>query len=202
MKKILLLIPAFVLFLAGTTACNSNGTAAGNASEASTETASNRELAGEIVYVRMDSLMSSFTMYKELVTVFEEKSSKAETDLTNRGRSLEREMMSAQERVQKGLVTRLQAQELEEQLGQKQQNFVNYRDQLVNQLAEEEQVMMNRISNSINLFMQEFNAGNRYRMVISTSAAGPILIADPAFDVTAEAIAGLNAYYEANKENL
>ena len=203
MKKNLLLIPAFVLLLAATTACNStNGTSAGTTPDSDPTTASNRELAGEIVYIRMDSLMRNYTMYQELSTAFEEKSTKAETDLTNRGRSLERELMSAQEKVQKGLVTRIQAQTLEEELGQKQQNFVNYREQLLGQLAEEEQVMMNRISNSINLFMEEFNKGNRYRMIISTSAGGPILIADPAFDVTAEAIEGLNAYYTANKETL
>ncbi|MDL2230488.1 OmpH family outer membrane protein [Alistipes sp. OttesenSCG-928-L06] len=197
MKKTLLLIPALALAL---TACNqtNNGTTTPATNDASQVTS----LAGEIVYVRIDSLMSNFTMYQELSTAFGEKSSKAETDLTNRGRSLERDMMSAQEKVQKGLVTRLQAAELEEELGRKQQNFVNLRDKLMGELAEEEQVMMNRISNSIEQFMKEFNKDNRYKMVISTSAAGPILIADPALDVTAEAIEGLNAYYAANKESL
>ena len=197
MKKTLLLIPALALMLA---ACNptNNGTTTDSAAEPGQITS----LHGEIVYVRMDSLMSSYVMYQELSSSFEEKSGKAETDLTNRGRSLEREMMNAQERVQKGLVTRLQAQELEQELGRKQQNFVNYRDQLLNELGEEEQVMLNRISNSINLFMKEFNKDNKYKMVISTSAAGPILIADPALDVTAAAIVELNAYYEANKADL
>ena len=201
MKKTLLLISAFALFLSGLTACNSTNGGAGEA--AGTETAaSGNPMAGEIVYVRMDSLMSNYVMYRELSASFEERSGKAETDLTNRGRSLEREMMSAQEKVQKGLVTRLQAQSLEEELGRKQQNFVSYRDQLLNELAEEEQVMLNRISNSINLFMKEFNKDNLYKMVISTSAGGPILIADPALDVTADAIRGLNAYYEVHKAEL
>ena len=198
MKKRLFLIPVLALTLA---ACNQTNTT--DTTAATAEGTPRSGLAdGEIVYVRMDSLMSSFDMYKELGSAFEEKSNRVETDLTNRGRSLEREVMSAQERVQKGLVTRLQAQSLEEELGRKQQAFMNYRDQLLNELAEEEQVFMNRISNSINLYMQELNKGNRFKMVISTSAGGPILIADPAFDVTAEAIEGLNAYYAANKENL
>ena len=198
MKNFLLLIPALALTLA---ACNqtNNGAAATTGTGESSQVSS---VHGEIVYVRMDSLMANFDMYKELGSAFEEKSTKAETDLTSRGRSLEREVMSAQEKVQKGLVTRLQAQTLEEELGRKQQNFVNYRDQLLNELAEEEQVFMNRISNTITQFMQEFNQDNRYKMVISTSAAGPILIADPALDVTAEAIQGLNAYYATHKDNL
>jgi len=197
MKKTLLLIPVLALTLA---ACNPTNN--GTTTDAAAEPGQITSLEGEIVYVRMDSLMSNYVMYQELSTTFEEKSGKAETDLTNRGRSLEREMMNAQERVQKGLVTRLQAQELEQELGRKQQNFVNHRDQLLNELAEEEQVMLNRISNSIDLFMKEFNKDNRYKMVISTSAAGPILIADPALDVTAAAITELNAYYEANKADL
>ncbi|MCD8185416.1 MAG: OmpH family outer membrane protein [Rikenellaceae bacterium] len=201
MKKTLLLIPAFALLLTAMIACNdSNGTT--HTTVQATDSTRLHSLDGEIVYVRMDSLMSNFTMYNELSAIFEEKSGKAETDLTNRGRSLERDMMNAQEKVQKGLVTRLQAQELEEELGRKQQNFMSHHEKLLGELAEEEAVMLNRISNSIELFMKEFNAGNRYKMVISTTAAGPILIADPALDVTAEAIAGLNAFYEANKENL
>ncbi len=198
MKKNLLLIPMLALTLAGCDPTNQNATATAATGESATE----YTLQGEIVYVRLDSLMANFDMYKELGSAFEEKSTKAESDLANRGRSLERDVMSAQEKVQKGLVTRLQAQSLEEELGVKQQNFVNYRDQLLGQLAEEEQVLMNRINNAITSYMAEFNKDNTYKMVISTSGGGPILIADPAFDVTAQVIAGLNAYYTAHKEEL
>jgi outer membrane protein len=199
MKKTRILFLALALMLAGITACKpANSTA--ETAETNETTTSPAE--GEIVFVRLDSLMSNFDMYKELTATFETRSTQVETDLNNRGRSLERDLMSAQEKVEKGLVTSRQAQTLQEELAQKQQNFVSYRDNLVNELAEEEQVMMRRINHCIELFMAEFNAGNRYKMVLSTAGGSPIMIADPALDVTVEAIQGLNAYYTANKETL
>lgn len=202
MKKSLLLIPVLALMLAGATSCGNTSNGENTTQNNTAQNESRPAVEGDIVYVRMDSLMTNYEMVKELGAAFEEKSGKAETDLTNRGRSLERELMSAQEKVQKGLVTRQQAQSLEEELGRKQQNFMNHRDKLLNELAEEEQVMMNRISNSIMQFLEDFNKDFRYKMIISTSGASPILHATPDLDITNEVLEGLNAYYKANKENL
>ena len=159
-------------------------------------------LAGEIVYIRMDSLMANYTLATLLNDSLQQKSLQVENDLTSRGNTLDRNMRDAQDKVQKGLVTTRQAQELEQQLMQQQQALMNRRDQLLGELSELEQVTMNRITNSILEFMKEFNADNRYKMIISTTPGGPILNADPALDITAEATAGLNAYYEKNKASL
>ncbi len=196
MKKILFL----ALAVLGLAACKNqnNGTVA----DESTQPSHITSLEGEIVYVRMDSLMAGYTFYKQLSDSLQQRSAQVDNDLSSRGRSLENSMRSAQDRVQKGLVTSRQAQELEQQLMQQQESLIAYRDQVLNQLAEEEQVIMNRITNSILEFMKEFNADSRYKMIISTTPGGPILNADPALDVTAEAIVGLNAYYEKNKADL
>ena len=200
MRKLLLLLPALAFLAAGMTACNQQSGQTATSGDATTE----RKPAeiGSIAYVQMDSLMAKFDMFVELSTAYQDRSSRAEADLTTRGRRLETSFNSAQERVQKGLVTSIQARDLETQLAQQQQEFVNYRDQLVSQLAEEEQVMLNRIYNSINEFIQDFNKDYRYGMIITTSGGSPILHADPAYDITAEVIAGLNAYYATNKERL
>ncbi len=200
MKKTLFLALALVI---GLTACQtktqSNG---GTEASGGMAGAGLSPLAGEIVYVRMDSLMANFTLYNLLNDSLQQRSAQVENDLTARGRSLENSMRSAQDRVDKGLVTTRQAQELQQQLMQQEQALMNYRDQILSELAEQEEVTMNRITNSILEFMKEFNADNRYKMIISTTPGGPILNADPALDVTAEAIVGLNAYYEKNKASL
>ncbi len=202
MKKTLFLALALMI---GLTACNNQssdgattgttGTAAVPGTEASLST-------GDIVYVRMDSLMVNYKMATLLNDSLQQKSLQVENDLTSRGRSLENSMRSAQDKVQKGLVTSTQARELEQQLMQQEQDLMNRRDQLLGELSELEQVTMNRITNSILEFMKEFNADKRYKMIISTTPGGPILDADPALDITAEAIEGLNAYYEKNKASL
>ncbi|MDR0954338.1 MAG: OmpH family outer membrane protein [Rikenellaceae bacterium] len=201
MKKILFLLSAALLTTAWV-ACDNQKTASEASETAQTETTVAPSLEGEIVYVRMDSLMSNYDMYKELNAALETKSTQADNNLTSRGRTLERNMADFQDKVQKGLLTTRQAQDQQDQLLQQQQNYVDYRDQLLNELAEEEQVMMNRITNSILEFMVEFNKDSKYKMIISTTPGGPILNADPALDVTAEAILGLNAFYAVNKERL
>ncbi len=196
MKKILFL----ALAVLGLAACKNqnSGAVAGETTVQSRVTS----LDGEIVYVRMDSLMTGYAFYKELSDSLQLRSTQVDNDLTSRGRSLENSMRNAQDRIQKGLVTNRQAQELEQQIMQQQENLIAYRDQVLNQLAEEEQVIMNRITNSILEFMTEFNADGRYKMIISTTPGGPILNADPALDITAEALVGLNAYYQKNKGDL
>ncbi len=104
-------------------------------------------LTGEIVYVRMDSLMSGYTFYKLLNDSLEQRSLQVENDLTSRGRSLETNMRNAQNKVQNGLVTSTQARELEQQLMQQEQDLMSRRDQLLGELSELEQVTMNRITN-------------------------------------------------------
>lgn len=156
---------------------------------------------GTIAYIQMDSLYSNYDMFQELSQEFQAKSEKAETELTNKGRSLEREYNSYVEKASKGLITRSQAQSMEEDLTRKQQSFMDQRDRLLGELAEEEQVMFNRIFHSIQEYLDLFNADKRYSMIISTNSGGPILNADPALDITREIIEGINRHYAANRDN-
>lgn len=198
MKKTLLLCSALALFMAGLASCKQTGAAAGAGADSLARTS----VEGEIVFIRVDSLMANFEMYKELSTSFEARSTKADADLTARGNAFERKAMKFQEDVQKGLLTTRMAQEQQAGLEREQQNLMTFRDNLMNELAEEEGVMMRRINNCIELYMKEFNAGDRFKMVLSTAGGTPVLVADPSLDVTTEAIAGLNAYYTANRDSL
>lgn len=198
MKKALLLLPALALLSAGMTACNTTGGTAATADSTAVATPAG----GLVAYVQMDSLLAHYDMFTELSTAFQERSTAAENDLASRGRRLESDFASAQDRVQRGLVTSLQARDLEAELMQKQQDFAAYRDQLVATVGEEEQVMLNRIYNSISEFMKEFNADHRYGLIVNTSGGNPVLHADPAYDITPQVTVGLNAYYAEHKDSL
>lgn len=154
---------------------------------------------GSIVYIQMDSLVSKYKMFKDLNGAFVEKQKKVEAELTTKGRSLENEMRAAQEKVDKGLVTRAQAAELEQTIQQKGQGVMQYRDNILRELAEEEQVMLNNIQYNIMEYLKEYNADKKYSMIISSSGSNPVLIADPAFDITIEVLDALNKKYEATK---
>ncbi|MEG2756179.1 MAG: OmpH family outer membrane protein, partial [Mucinivorans sp.] len=65
---------------------------------------------GKIAFVRMDSLMQGYGMYIDMRDAFTKKQSQMQSELENKGRALEREVGDYQQKAQKGLVTRYQAQ--------------------------------------------------------------------------------------------
>lgn len=175
--------------------CNNKGTPA-QTPETSSETAATT---GKIAYVRIDTLINQYNMYIDLRAAYEEKAKKADTELTSKGRSLERQLRDYQEKVQNGLVTRSQAQSIEEDLGRQQQNFMQHRDKVMGEMAEEEQVMLNQIQYSITEFIKDLNKDYQYDMILSTSGSTPVLSGNPSLDITATVLEGLNKKYADEK---
>lgn len=199
MKKFLLAVSAAALLAAGCNKQNSAPAAENNASENAPAASSATATSGDIAYFNIDSLVSRYDMYTDLRATYEEKAKKAENELTSKGRSLENNLRDYQEKIQKGLVTRSQAQTMEENLNKQQQTFVEHRDKVMAEMAEEEQVMLNRIHYSITQYLKEFNADYRFKMIISSTGAGPVLNADPSLDLTEVLLEGLNKKYAAEK---
>ncbi|MDD3108746.1 MAG: OmpH family outer membrane protein [Alistipes sp.] len=201
MKKIVSLLCVAVLVLSS---CNkSSNKESGDAAQTTPAAeSSNPVLAteGTIAYFNIDSLISKYAMYEDLRAAYEVKAKKAETTVNAQGRSLEKDLRDYQEKIQKGLVTSSQAQALEESLNKKQQAFVQHRDKVMNELAEEEQVLMNRIHYSILEYVKGFNSDLRFKMILSTTSGGPVINADPSLDLTSVLLEGINQQYAADKK--
>ncbi len=165
----------------------------------SSDTTQVRVPSSQVAYINIDSLVSQYDMYLDLRGDYEVKAKKVENELTSKGRSLEKDVRDYQDKAQKGLMTRSQMAETEEKLQKQQQTFMQHRDTAMQDLAEEEQVMLNQIHYSIVEYLKEFNKDYRYGMIISTTAAGPILNADPMLDITSVVLKGLNEQYAAEK---
>ena len=146
-----------------------------------------------------DTLLTKYDMYIDMRASYEEKVQKADAELTSKGRALERNVRDYQEKVQNGLVTRAQAQTIEENLNKQQQAFVSHRDKVMGEMAEEEQVMLNQIQYSITEYLKEFNKDYQYGVILSTTTAGPIFNADPKLDITTVLLEGLNKKYASEK---
>lgn len=198
MKKILVAVAALVAF----TACQ-NKQASDNASEAVSENGAVAEVEKneglKVAYIQIDSLMADYMLADELRKTFQAKADKADRELNAKYQKLEKDMIDAQDKIQKGLVTRATAEKMQQDLMAQQQELVNTRDRMMNELAEEEMVMNNRIYYAIMDYLKEYNSDYKYSMIISTTASGPILHADPEMDITGEVLAELNARYQAGK---
>jgi Skp family chaperone for outer membrane proteins len=105
--------------------------------------------------------------------------------------------------VDKGLLTTSVAQAQYQKLQQQQQEYQEYAVRKQQEMAEEQQVMMNQIANAIAEFVTEYNETHQYALILSTSGnilSTPVVCGDPRLDITEDFLAGLNAAYIKTKE--
>jgi outer membrane protein len=150
---------------------------------------------GDIVYVNLDSLVRGYDMYFDLRNEFEAKVKSKENDFAARRKKLESEVRTFQEKIEKGLVTRSQAQQLQEDLQRKEQDVAQLGQQMQAELAEEEAVMLRRIQDNIQTFIQQYNADKGYRLILSNSGGNVVLYGESTLNITTDVLQGLNEAY-------
>ena len=156
---------------------------------------------GEIVYVNIDTLLQNYDMYYDLSADLNSKQKKLEAELNSKSKSYQQGVSDYQNKVQKGLVTRSTAQQMEQQLMQEQQNLMQLRDNMSQQLAEEQQVMNRQLINNIIEYLKKYNKDHNYKYIISNSFGGPLLYSNKTLDITRDVLNGINAQYKSTHED-
>jgi len=152
--------------------------------------------AGDIVYVQIDSLVNQYDMFNDLKSELESKAQTIQSDLTKRSRAFENDVKDFQQKVQKGLITRSQAETQQQQLAMREQELQNYANQKQVEMQEEEQVLYRRVFDALNSYLIKMNQEKGFAMIISTSSAtNTILLGDSGLDITMMVVAGLNDEY-------
>ncbi len=153
-----------------------------------------------IAYVQIDSVLANMKMFKDLNGKLEGKQKEAETKFTSQYKSFEKEVNDYQNKVQKGLVTRSEAQTLEQQLAAKNTELETQRNNYLRELQEENMVSQNKVIDYIMSYLKEFNQDKNYRYIFSYSFGGGILYAAENLDITKEVVEGLNAKYNQEQQ--
>ncbi|HCT93285.1 MAG: hypothetical protein A2X19_00365 [Bacteroidetes bacterium GWE2_39_28] len=152
--------------------------------------------AGDIVFVQIDSLVNQYDMFNDLKSELESKAQTIQSDLTKRSRTFENDVKDFQQKVQKGLITRSQAETQQQQLAMREQDLQNYANQKQVEMQEEEQVLYRRVFDALNSYLVKMNQEKGFAMIISTnSATNTILLGDSGLDITKMVVAGLNDEY-------
>ena len=155
---------------------------------------------GDIVYINLDTLVNQYDMYNDLRTELESKVSTIENDLNKKGRALENDMKSFQEKMQKGLLTRSQMETMQNDLMARDQELRNLSQQKQMELAEEESVMYNRVMDAIRTYVDNYNKDKQFSLILTTTAAtNSIISGDQGLNITTEVINGLNQEYIRNR---
>jgi outer membrane protein len=156
--------------------------------------------AGGIVYVNIDSVIFKFNMFSDRRDELMTKQKSAEAELNAKGSEYEKGVKDYQEKVNKGLVTRATAAQMEQSLGQQQQEVVSLRDKLQSNLMEEEQVMNRQILEYITKFLADNRSEYNYQFIVGKSFGSVILYGDPSLDITQRVLDALNKKYKSEKK--
>ena len=153
-----------------------------------------------IAYVNIDSVIFKFAMFFDRRNDLMAKQKSAEAELNSKGSLYEKGAKDYQDKVNKGLITRATAAQIEQSLVQQQQELVSLRDKLQSNLMEEEQVMNRQILEYITKFLEENKTDYNYQYILGKSFGSVVLYGDSALDITPKVLDAINKKYKAEKK--
>jgi len=154
----------------------------------------------DIYYVQIDSVISNFNMAKDLSGQLESKFNSSDATLKSRQDAYQKEVTDFQYKVQRGLITRSDAQNQEQQLYVKQQDLLRLQQELTDEINEQQVVMNRQVINAIMEYMKENSARFNYKYVLATSFGNNVLYANDSLDISKSVISGLNEQYIKEKD--
>ncbi|NLD21098.1 MAG: OmpH family outer membrane protein [Bacteroidales bacterium] len=201
MKKTPLILAVLALVLSAAALVMTFVGKTGNISESEVVPGSTA-VAGDIVYVQIDSLVMNYDMYNDLMTAFQSKLQASQDDLQKKSRKLETDMKSFENQINKGLLTRSSAEQQQSTLLQRQESLQNEANQKQLEFQEEEYVINNQILDAIQTYLKDYNAKHEYALIFTTSASTNVIIeGNKGLDITADVLSGLNNEYIQTRNN-
>ena len=147
----------------------------------------------KIAYVNEDTLLDKYIALKDQKTSLEKRYRDADASLREKGRQLQKDMLSLQETAQKGTVPPAQLQQEEQRLSAQQQNLMGEQQKKEKELSEEMRQINENLHKRVTDILNNLKKERGYDFVFSFSrAASSILIANESMDVTQEVLAELN----------
>lgn len=188
MKKTLFAAIVAALFAVGCT--NNAAQPAEGAAEQATITSS------DIAFVKADSLLVMSDIYLTEGVALQKKLEAAQQSWAKKEQGFQYEAAQLQEKYQKGLITTLKAQETEESLNKRVQNYQQSMQKEAAVLDEENFVLQNRINMLVAEAIEEINKDGKYKLILNSSA---LLDGAQALDITQDLLKIVNEKYAAEK---
>lgn len=151
----------------------------------------------KIAYIHSDSVLEHYEYLKLHREQLEAKTKKMDEDLQRRTVGLREEIAAYQRNV--STMTLGQVRAVEEDLGKKQQNLQMYQQRLQQELLEEEAKLNKELYDRVTGFLREYGQQHGLHVVFKYDPTSDVLYGGEALDITRDVIAGLNAAYEAEK---
>ena len=157
-------------------------------------------VAGDIVFIKIDSLLMNYDMYNDLMSAFQTKYQASQDELQKKSRQLESDAKSFENQINKGLLTRSAAEQQQQNLLRRQENLQNEANNKQLELQEEEFVLNNQVYDAIKTFLEKYNAEHQFALILtSSSASNTVIEGNRGLDITNEVVRGLNEEYIRNR---
>jgi outer membrane protein len=156
--------------------------------------------AGDIVYVNIDSIIFNFSMYSDRREELLKKQKSADAELNSKGNAYQNGVKDYQDKVNKGLVTRAVAAQMEQALIQQQQDLGALQNKLQTDLVEEEQVMNRQVMEYITKFLEENKTEYNYNFILGKSFGSVVLYSNNSLEITKRVLDALNKKYQSEKK--
>ena len=145
-------------------------------------------------YINVDTLLNNYKLYKKLQDDLLAKQKSMEATINQKSAQLQKDATLFQQKVQNNsFLSQESAQYQEQQLYKRQQDLMNLKDKLSNDLVAESQKMQKQLLDTVTLFLKNYNKqlGNTF---IFNGAS--FLYSDTQYDITNTVVKMLNTRYE------
>lgn len=153
-----------------------------------------------IAYVNTDSLLANYNMAKDLNEELIKKTEDARASINSQAAALEKEVNEFQRKVQtNAFLNEQRAQSEANRLQNKKDQLDQLNYKLQNDLAQEQAQMNDRLIDTIQSVLKEYNAVKKFELILSNTMHDNILLDNPKYDITNELLEILNSRYAENK---
>ncbi len=165
---------------------NSKEMAAAPKAAAASDTASQLRIA----YVNIDSLEKNYKLFAQKKKELEGKQQQSEAILNKKIATFQTDYSAAQQ--QAATMTQSQLQSVQDKLQKEQADIQQLQSTLQSDFQNQLDKFNVQLKDSLDSFLKTYNADKKYTYVLSFSQGSDILFAQPQFDITAEAVKGMN----------
>ncbi|MBR3660044.1 MAG: OmpH family outer membrane protein [Bacteroidaceae bacterium] len=147
----------------------------------------------KIAYIDVDSLLANYTFYQDLAEEMTRKEENYRLALTEEANKWQKDVEAHQKKIANSVYSSVErAQSEENRLAKRQQALQEKSDKYTQELLAERDANSQKISETVDNFVKEYNKTHGFNMIISKAS---LLYADEALNITAQILEGLNAAY-------
>lgn len=146
-----------------------------------------------VAYVRMDSLLINYEVYKAMSEELLKQEESARATLNQKATELQRDMEDFQMKIEnRAFLTEERARSAQDKIVRKQRNLQELTAKMEQDLMTKQKEMNEKLAATVDSVINVYNQGKGYTFILSTAGSDNILYGDKALNITNDVLQLLN----------